>query len=170
MQIASTACLTTIDEKEAQVDTLKPHPFEAEVDNLLKSLEFDPSLAKQIVPNGILYFLHFSGRPAYVCLPSTLPNTYSNIVRIEVEIAELDEADAARLIYCACIHLNINDVTPARVAAKKSNGQKVKVLIQFVADLEALQPGFVASMLSHCCELADDLRREMVFEPHSKSA
>lgn len=144
------------------MDTIKPNPFLEKVESMLTTLGLDTEKAKQVVPNGILFNFLFNDRPVYVCLPDRAPSTYSNICRIEAEVAELDKTDAARLVYGISIYLDTNDNTPVRVAAKQSKGQKVKILIQFVADLESLQHGSVASSLLHCCELADELRLEMV--------
>lgn len=152
------------------MDQIKPNPFLVEVESMLTTLGLDLNQAKQVVPNGVLFNFNFNDIPLYVCLPDQVPSTFSSICRIEAEVAELDETDAARLVYSISIFLSINDNTPVRVSAKRAKGPMVKILIQFVTDLESLQPSSIASILLHCCELADELRSEMVLQGQSKAA
>lgn len=152
------------------MDKIKLNPFLVEAESMLATLGLEVEKAKQVMPNGVLFYFFFNDRPIYLCLPDQVPSIYSNICRIEAEVAELEETDAARLVYGISIYLTTNDCTPVRVVAKPSNGQKAKVLIQFVADLESLQLGSVASIILHCCELADELRREMVSDGQLKVA
>jgi hypothetical protein len=146
------------------MDTVKPNPFLAEVEKLLTTLGLDFGKAKHTVPNGELLFFNFNDIPMYVCAPSVLPNNYSNLIRIDAEVAELREVDAGHLIVSIASYLYVHDCTPVRVTSKKSEGQKIKVLLEFVCDLQSLQVGSLAPILLHCCELADQLRSELVIE------
>lgn len=147
---------------------LKPNPFLPEVESLLKGLDVDQ--AKQVVPNGALFYFNYNEVPVYLSLPLVLPCSYSNITRIEAEVAELDEAEAAQLIVAITSYLQIEDCTPVRVTARRVKSQRSKVLISFVCDLQLLQSGALAAMLLHCCELADQMRSELVVEGQKKTA
>jgi hypothetical protein len=142
--------------------SLKPNPFLAEVELLLAGLGLEVEKAKQIVPNGALFYFNFNEVPVYLCVPTELPSPYSNITRLEAEVAELDEVEAGQLIVSIATYLQIESCSPIRVAAKRTKGQRISVLLSFVCDLGLLQTGALAAVLLNCCELADSLRQEMV--------
>lgn len=150
--------------------SLKPNPFLPEVESLLGSLGLDVNQARQLVPNGALFHFNFNDIPVYLCVPTALPSPYSNITRIEAEVAELNEVEAGQLIVSIASYLQIEDCTPVRVASKRSKGTRVKVLIEFVCDLQLLKACALAKMLLHCCELADLLRNELVINDQEKAA
>ncbi len=152
------------------MDKIKPNPFIKEVQSLLTSLGLDFEKAQQIVPNGILINFNFNEIPLYVCLPDALPSPYSNICRIEAEVADLVETDAGRLVVSIASYLQIEDCTPVRVTTKRSVGQKAKVIIEFVCELQLLNLGALAPILLHCCELADHFRSEMVIADKNEAA
>jgi len=152
------------------MDAIKPNPFLIEIESMLTSLGLDVQKAKQIVPNGVLIYFNFNNTSLYVCLPDALPSPYSNICRIEAEVAELNETDAGRLVVSIASYMQIEDCTPIRVTIKRSTGQHAKVLIGFVCDLQTLQLGSLAPILLHSCELADYLRNELVTVGNGKAA
>lgn len=149
---------------------LRPNPFLAEVESLLAGLGLDVNKAKQIVPNGALFHFNFNEVRVYLCVPTELPSPYSNVTRLEAEVAEIDEVEAGQLVVSIASYLQIEDCTPIRVASKRSKGQKVKVLIEFVCDLQLLSSGALATVLLHCCEVADHLRNEMVSDVQTEVA
>lgn len=145
------------------MDALKSNPFLIEVESLLKELGLDVNKAKQVVPNGILFYFNFNELPVYVCLPSTLPSEYSNITRIEVEVTCLDAVTVGHLIYTIGLYLDMNDCSPIRVIPR-SHGQKVKIIIQFVCNLLLLQPTTLAETIIRCCDLGDYIKENLIEE------
>lgn len=143
------------------MDALKSNPFLTEVESLLKVLGIDVNKAKQVVPNGILFYFSFKELPVYVCLPSTLPSDYSNTSRIEVEVACLDAVTAGHLIYTIGLYLDMNDCSPIRVIPR-THGPKVKIIIQFVCNLLLLQPTTLAETIIHCCDLSDYIKENLI--------
>jgi hypothetical protein len=146
------------------MDALKPNPFISEVEKLLASLGLDVEKAKHVVPNGVLLYFNFNEIPLYICLPSMIPSDYSNITRIEAEVAELNETDAGQLVVGITSYISVHDCTPVRVTTRRSEHQNVKVMIGFVCDLQFLRVGSLAPILLHICELADQMRTELVTE------
>ena len=152
------------------MDAIKPNPFVVEVESLLTTLGLDVEGAKQVVPTAVLLYFNFNQIPVYVCLPNLLPSPYSNVTRINAEVAELNEVDAGHLVVSIASFLYIEVCSPLRVSTKRSTGQKTKVLIEFICDLQTLQPGSLAPILLHSCEIADHLRNELVIRDGSKAA
>lgn len=150
-------------------DQLKQNPFLLEVEKILLGLGLDVQGAKHVVPNGALFYFNFNDVPVYVCVPLVFPCSYSNITRIEAEVAELDEVGASQLLVAITSYLQVEDCTPVRVTTKRVKAHRAKVLITFVCDLQLLQAGAVAKILLHCCELADQMRNELV-EAQDKAA
>lgn len=144
------------------MDKLKLNPFLVEVEALLKSFGIDIESIKQTVPNATLFDFNFNDIPVYICIPSTLLSPYSSVARIEAEIAEFEEIEAGQLVVAIAAYLQIEDCTPVRVTTKRSKGKRMKILIEFVSDLRLLQLGALAMMLTHSCELADQIRTELV--------
>lgn len=152
------------------MDSIKPNPFLSEVESLLKALGLDVDQAKRVAPNAVLFNFNFNEIPVYLCVPNALPNRYSNVSRIEAEIADLEEVETAQLTVIIASYLHIEDCTPIRVVTKRSKGTRVKLLIEFVSNLQMLQTGALAVVLLHCCELADQLRSELILEQKSSVA
>ena len=99
------------------MECLKQNPFLAEIETLLSGLGLEVEKAKQIVPNGHLLYFNYNEIPMYLCLPDVMPSSYSNITRIEAEVAQLNEVDAGRLVVSIVSYLSINDCTASTNSA-----------------------------------------------------
>lgn len=150
------------------VQSLKKTPFLEEVESLLSNLGLRVDLARNELSTSVMFKFDFNDVPVYVCVPTL--ETYSSITRIEAEVAELDEVEGGQLIVAIASYLQIEDCTPLRVTNRRSKGRKMKILLEFVSDLQLLQTGALATMLLHCCELADQMRRELVSQEKSSVA
>lgn len=151
------------------MDALTSNIFLAETEELLSGLGLDVDQAKQVFPTGIQFRFNWNDTPIYLALPCTYTNSYTNIARLEATIAELNEVDAGNLTVAIVGYL-YNDLAPIKVTTRQTKNLRVEILLSFVADLQLLQKGSLATILSHLCEEADYLRNEFVTKAQKKRA
>ncbi len=150
------------------MDKLTSNEFEKELDKTLGGLGLDLMQAKQIYPTGITYNFFWDGLPFYIFIPD---QSYTGVLRLEVEFSEFDELDAGRrVVYSVSCYLTIHDCSLVRVVPKPTKEQKVKILLQTVGIIDWFQPGFIGSVIIHMAELATYFRKTMAENNQNKVA
>ncbi|MGE0761858.1 MAG: hypothetical protein AB7N80_01140 [Bdellovibrionales bacterium] len=152
------------------MDQRKPSELEIVIDKMLGDLQLDLTSAKHVTATGVIYNFLWDDRPFFISFPPTMPNTYSHVFRMEIEIAELNEADAGRILYEIALYVHVHDCTLIRVVPKPSTNRTIKVLLQVVGLVDWLKPEFISDVVINMADLAIYFRDTMTERSQRKTA
>lgn len=152
------------------MDKRKPCEFEIALDKTLSDLGLDLTGAKSVRATGTSYQFHWNDFPFWISVPVSAPNSYSNVFRVDIDVATLDERDAGRVLYEIAYYLTVNDCTVVRVVPHPIKERKVKIQLEIVGLVDWFQPDFISFAVPHMAELAQHFRETMIEESQDKAA
>ena len=144
------------------IQKLRPHPFEQEVDRLIRSLEGTLSEIKNNFDSGVLYNFLFAEIPCYLALPLYVPSRNDNLIRIEFTVGRLPLEVVAQILFKVGLDFDMNRHCVLRLVPRTKNHKVYELILQVVANADLVQAGFVSGTILYGLELAQYYRDEFL--------
>ena len=140
---------------------LKRHPFEDEIDQVIRDLGGDLAQMKQADSTGTMYRALFGSHLLYLALPTYVPGRNDNFLRIEITVGQIAAAEVPQLLLAISKDFDVSEHCPLRVIPRTKD-HKAEVLLQCVASADLVKQGFIASTVIWGIELAQRYREEFL--------
>jgi len=138
---------------------MRSEELNASIEAFLIQIGIDVNAAKKSFETGDSYHFEFGETQCYIGLPLSVPGRLGS-ARFEFLVFDVSCEAAGKILYLISLDLDANRQVPLRAVVRPKSRIESTVLLQYVADAEAVRDWYVGVLLSDGLELAEFYRQE----------